>query len=375
MLDFNLDNNEFLEAITNVRKLEEEAKKTLIRIFIIEKEYEKIKKEDLRNLISVAKFNSDTLSIFTFALANNRVSALNLFLEEAKNINLNTKIKIKNEYTYPLIFAYQNKFSEVFELLLNKGANPEFKNIKGETLLVRSCIDNRTKEMVGLLKAKANPFVICQSGFAAIGYLLMLDKGEPKIKAAELFLKHTSNYAPEVLNQVQGILSYESTPLIYACQKGWTECVELLLSYNADPNKIRTDGGSPLAMCVGKNNKDLFNKIFNETKIEINYGLCSALAIAETHGKNEFLTIMNNYIKDKQLKDIEACLIFPPGEFSMFKMDYILSKTTEERKNDIVKMKALTKLMNSNSLFSIENKSLTREESQKEQNTSIIYKK
>ncbi|CAM4420262.1 MAG: hypothetical protein LEGION0398_MBIBDBAK_01267 [Legionellaceae bacterium] len=350
LLKYTVNNNDFLTSITRIRELEKEARQTLTKIILFVNSYKNITKDELKKLISVAKLNSDFLTNVSFAIVNKQADILEVILEEVKNIDLNTKFKYKNTYEYPLNYAFQNNLLPIFKILLKYGANPELKNENGQTLLIQSCNERHTDMMISLLEANANPIVKDHFGATAIANILLNEARQSDIEMAEKFLKKTQ-YAYAVVNQKQGVLYDEGTPLAFACQYNMADVVTLLLKYNADPNLTRTDGISPLAVCVGKNNMVFFKNILKNSKIKVDKGLESALYVSEVFNKNEFKTFIN-----KNYPTIKACITFS-SSIPQFQLDYLIKKTDVQRIKNRSTMKAITEIINKFDLFSSTEKS------------------
>lgn len=60
------------------------------------------------------------------------------------------------------------------------------------------------------------------------------------------------------------------TPIALAAKEGWTDTVEALLRYNADPNVTTCDGLTPLHIAIIKNRKDIFLALLkHDVKVNI----------------------------------------------------------------------------------------------------------
>ena len=120
---------------------------------------------------------------------------------------------------------------------------------------------------------------------------LILEKaGIEKIKANLWDHRHDENY----VNMVD---KYGMTALIYACRKGYTEVVKLLLEANADVNMVNKYGNSAL-MYACKDGYTEIVKLLLEANADVNivdkYGN-TALRYAERCECTEVIELLNKH--------------------------------------------------------------------------------
>ncbi len=208
------DSGDALSILNKMNELEKKVGKIVISILILNNmrltsdrtkltENNKINQQsviedmDFKALVIINKNNVNNL--IKFSVKNNKPSELKLILEALKPVNLNIKTnalgKISEQYL--LQIAYDHHFDEIFEILLLNGAFPDiryndktivqknsltkinelvvaYNKLMDDTLLIRSCKDNRIKEMTVLIRNGANLYYkpTSTAGFTAAGQIL-----------------------------------------------------------------------------------------------------------------------------------------------------------------------------------------------------------
>ncbi|CAM4403098.1 MAG: hypothetical protein LEGION0403_FIIPPAGN_00850 [Legionella sp.] len=190
------ESGDALSVLNKMNELEKKVGKILTSILILS---DMILKNDQTKLTENSKINQKSViedmdftalviinknnvnNLIKFAVKNNKPSELKLILEALKPVNLNIKTNALGESSeqYLLQIAYDHHFDELFEILLLNGAFPDirynektivqknsltkinelvlaYNKLMGDTLLIRSCKDNRIKAMTVLVRNGAN---------------------------------------------------------------------------------------------------------------------------------------------------------------------------------------------------------------------------
>ncbi len=310
--------NDILITLARIRDIETIAS-SIIATFIIKKDNCDMNERDFSQLLNL---NQTPQGMICLAVKNNNVTALKLILKKFPLTNLNIKttpIGEKVDY-YLLELSYNKKYYELFKLLLESGAVPDFKiedpTKYQETLLQRTCQDNRTKEMKDLLEVKANPYYKSLKGYHPLGSLLCNyhknKEARPAIKAQiRLFLQFFSNKNDyTVINYRESFTFDQSSALAKTCIWDLPKLAELLLEHHANPNILCSNLSSPLDRCIEHDNMSFFQMVLTKSLYKIEEGLYSAYAFAIKNNKSEFISVISNYIKNNNLKIDNNQLIY-----------------------------------------------------------------
>ncbi|XP_033211580.1 transient receptor potential channel pyrexia-like [Belonocnema kinseyi] len=149
-----------------------------------------------------------------------------------------------NPHMIPLLhYAIKMKSEEVSELFIRRGANPIYKNLRGETPLHVACGVQSLKCCELLLqKPEVNVNALDEINRAPLHYATMAT--DLNIKLIELLLKHGA-----LVNQIDG---KGFSPLHLAALGEQAECVEMLIIHGADLTATTSKGVSALNIIVRK---------------------------------------------------------------------------------------------------------------------------
>jgi ankyrin repeat protein len=130
----------------------------------------------------------------------------------------------------PLLLATYNAMPEAVEILLNAGANPDFRSPKGglTPFMVAATTDLRSMDL--LLTAGANPRLQDARGRTALHYLARGSEAMPDGQAASIAQKLIENGAPINVQDNQ-----QETPLMIAARYGHAQMARTLMANGADP--------------------------------------------------------------------------------------------------------------------------------------------
>lgn len=305
---FKLINNddEVLECLLRIRALEKSALDQFNNLLIVESTYKKVSYIDLEALLKVIPFIKQ--SHYYLAVHSNRMEALKALLQTHKYINLD--IPVKPGLTL-LQHAYNKKYSEIFNLLLQSGVSCDAPDNLGNTLLMQACMQERKDEMVVLLKAGASNYIQNSSGFTAFGILTMQSKKIPNQNLIKQFIKWCQLFQ---IDFMQGQYRMRGTPLVFACQQGWNDVVMLYLQENADPNISReTDLLTAFGVCVAKNNVKLCAVLLENSKYPLNQYLLASLKLANSLKNDLVANFLTKYINEHKISHEENSYKFGPG--------------------------------------------------------------
>ncbi|MBU1043580.1 MAG: ankyrin repeat domain-containing protein [Candidatus Omnitrophica bacterium] len=185
------------------------------------------------------------------AVSGDREKILSL-LEQGADPNL----KDKDGKTL-LMYAQENNWLDIADLLLKKGANPDVRDKDNFTAQMLAAIDNKTQ----MLKVFADNQV-------KIPY-----SGKPKedLLLAILFADYPK--AQTLINQgadVNSCYRFNSPLLNYALTRNDLAAVKLLLDNKANPNKFNDYGISPLWVTTGDKDLLIMLKLFVEKGADTN---------------------------------------------------------------------------------------------------------
>ncbi|GAP83599.2 putative NACHT and Ankyrin domain protein [Rosellinia necatrix] len=227
----------------------------------------------------------------------------------------------------PLLWAVLNGYSEVAQLLLDKGADTESKDKDGQTPLFWAA-RNGHKEVAQLLFDKGADieskdkngqtplFWAARNGHKEVAQLL-LNKGadtESKDKNGQtpLFWAARNGHkevAQLLLNKGADIESKDKngqTPLFWATENGYKEVIQLLLDKNANfelKDNIRSQ--TPLSWAAGNGQKDLVQLLLDKNanlELKNKYGQ-TPLFLAARNGYKEIVQILLDKNADLEAKD------------------------------------------------------------------------
>ena len=224
-----------------------------------------------KKLIDSADYGG--LKTLMLAIKNNYIKIVELLLDAEVTIG-----------DTALIFAAQNRHTEIVEQLLKHGARVNAKADDGSTALMAAAQNGCTKIVEQLLKhgarvnAKANEggtalMVAAQNGHTEIVILLLNHGAEVNVKAndgstalmaaaqnghteiVELLLKHGAK--PDIR------MPNNATALMIAAQNGRTKIVELLLKHGAKPDIQTTNGNTALIFAAQNGHTEIVKLLLN----------------------------------------------------------------------------------------------------------------
>lgn len=260
------------------------------------------------------------------AVKNGHVELVKFFLE--KGVNPNAVITEDDEAATLLIAAINYDQSEVVDLLLSYGANPNYSNKQIDTPLHMAVYNNNIDAVRALIAFDANPNINNQKGYSPL-YLAKLCGNDEiaqtllECESLDLDAVDTNGYIQLHVAIIQNRDDIAemliknganvdipdnngSTPLHRAAYLGLTKTVELLLDAGADPLITNNLHDIPFYVAVKQHHLDVANKLFlNELNREDNLDtIGSYYAYATSHGISIFewldsLTADGDFDKDK----------------------------------------------------------------------------
>lgn len=219
----------------------------------------------------------------------------------------------------PLITAVDKNQIESCELLLNFGADIEFKHNGKYTALYRAACLGHKKILITLLHWGANPntfsdlvpsaiYIAAEKGHLSCVKELCEIRLSPKHtnKTCNIELPFKSKYTALYVASEKGhtkIVKYllsrgakvegnvgQSLPLNTATEKGHTKIVKLLLQAGSNPNKVNVNGSTPLYVASGKGYSQIVTYLLDAgANPNIAYNGCSALSCAAAKGYIEIV--------------------------------------------------------------------------------------
>ncbi len=268
-LDLLESDNELLSCILRIRVLEETAHETLCTILSSRKDYAKISKKELEELIKlVPTIQSKALFI---AVQEDRAQAIDLMFLHHNYLNSNITNHTKNSL---FMLASTDQSSKSFTCLLkiNAFCDGFTAEKNSRTLLMQACNKLNETNIQALLEAGASPFIKSDEGYNAFGYLTMRDDRIPPLNLVKLFLARLfpNKDADSLVNSLQGALNQQGTAFTFACQKGWLNLASLYLECGANPTIAReTDLNCSMTICAAKGHLEIFAVILEKSKFEL----------------------------------------------------------------------------------------------------------
>ena len=220
--------------------------------------------------------SSDGLSPLHLAVFNNQFENCLWLLEHGSDVNQFTK-EIGRSIETPLHIACSiNVSSELFDLLIENGANVNLRTPDhGFTPLHKVTkgvqdIHGQAWKLKILLEKKANPLINSSHGMSPISHFLP-NLNEEHVKIAKQMLVTLVQYGINI--DLQDV--YGNTALLNACTFGNIHVIKLLLELNADVHLRRGDGYTLLHElclweCFRLKNKVLLKECF---QVLLNKGL------------------------------------------------------------------------------------------------------
>jgi ankyrin repeat protein len=220
-----------------------------------------------------SKDNSGKTALVT-AIVGKHVPVIELLLTNKAEVNTECSVNINNssDRRFPLHCAVELRRTDIAELLLKHGANPNAQvstSPPGPTPLVLAIAEGQREMAALLLRYKADPNIPTKDGVSP----LQLAVGAHSPELVELLLKNkadadyqgrggrtASHFAAgaghkEILSLLLSAGANPNvqddsgkTPLHWAVENGPKEVVELLLEKGADPNVADNQGLTALAM-------------------------------------------------------------------------------------------------------------------------------
>lgn len=180
-----------------------------------------------------------------------------------------------------LISAVENNRTYRIKALLEAGANPNMRDLHGETMLMLAA-RNKNPEMGRLLlEADANPNL--QNKYGETAVMLASYYGQLNL-VKQLYAKGAK-------------IDHDGwNPLIYAASKGYTEIVEFLLNYGAKIDAITENGTTALMMAARGNHyntAELLLKHGADASIR-NEAKGTALAWAQKRGHTDIVQLLSH---------------------------------------------------------------------------------
>ena len=171
---------------------------------------------------------------------------LGVDLPEIKEVNL-------PKYSIDGFFSVISKGNvDKVKEYLDNGLDIECRNSEGDTPLIWASIYGQSEVVDLLLKHGANPDV--ESNLYCIIPLIKASaRGYKEI--VDLLLKHGAN--PNIKDK------YGETSIYMASRYGYKDIVDLLLKYGANPNVKDEDGETPLKIASSKGYKDIVTLLKN----------------------------------------------------------------------------------------------------------------
>ena len=136
--------------------------------------------------------------------------------------------------------------------LLDSGADPNYKNAKGDCALIEAIEKIKVVEL--LLNRRADPNIQDKNGNTALLFAAINNK----TKVVDLLLDRGAD--PNIPDNVTG-----NTPLLEASKEGYGKIVELLLSKGANPELENKFKFTPIKAATRENHKSVI-KMLNDYK-------------------------------------------------------------------------------------------------------------
>lgn len=230
-------------------------------------------------MLKISKILSTYLAIFLLLTLLNACSALN----KAANTNdiqllqktISEGKEDVNNNPLPLIISAQKGHSQITEILLDAGANPDLTDAMNQSPLLWAASKNHPEIIKILLDAKANT-EIKEKKFGQTALMVATIKNHTE--CAGLLLK--GGASPNVYSN-NGV-----TPLLDAVATQHFTIVKELLENGSDPNLTNKIGVSPLLYAVGKKNLRLVKILIkNGAHIDVQEDAgITPLTLASTNG-------------------------------------------------------------------------------------------
>ncbi len=191
------------------------------------------------------------------------IDAAKELLQAKADPNLETKPEYFSGGT-PLHFATENDDADMIKLLVASHANINARDRTETTPLFPAVVNGRSKAVVALLEAKADPNVVRTSKDRERWTPLHYAAEKGKVEIVEALLQHGANpdaqtgYSPQS-PQFPGSPQNRSdltgvTPLYLATLNNQADSVKLLLAHKADPNLPAKDTATPLIRAIWNRN-------------------------------------------------------------------------------------------------------------------------
>ena len=134
----------------------------------------------------------------------------------------------------------------------------DFRDNNGNTLLIRSCIENNIDMYISLLMHKLNnPNDTNDNGYNVLHYIAYYSK----IQYLIIYSTHTNNFDCTSNNG--------ETPLHIACKYGNLEFVDIFLNFVKNINPLY-NGKTPILIALENNRIDIINVFLNYKRFNIN---------------------------------------------------------------------------------------------------------
>ncbi len=215
------------------------------------------------------------------AASSNSLAEVKKLIEAGADVN-----NAKNEHNAtPLFMASHQKYTEIVNYLLKKGADPNIKIKLGATPLFVAVQDNPDIEIVeSLLNSGADPDIQDKEGSTPLIIAASVN-GNPEV--AKLLIDKGCNID---LTNSQNI-----TALYFAAQNGFTEFAEILISKGAKIDIPMTQGATPLFIASQVGHSDIVKLLLKagaDKTIALN-GETTPQEIARQNGHNDIVQLLS----------------------------------------------------------------------------------
>ena len=192
------------------------------------------------------------------------------------------------------------KTVEIAELLLDRGANLEAKNILGHTALTTAAAFGKYELSKLLLEAGAD---IRVSGMTVLGD----DDDDELVESNSILVQAILNRSVELMRlyldhgaDPNGIDN--GLPAIFSCVvNNFVECVQVIVEYGVDPDEVHVNGFYPLHYASFSGYLDIVKYLIDDAKADINKLTSSGSSAVSLASGRGFLDVVK-YLVSKGAK-------------------------------------------------------------------------